>query len=231
MRLNHQHIAKIFSMLMLGLFLLIATGMPAQSKSKPNSIAWSVRIYPKDHAYLEIIVDPRKVPAGYSIQGIRYEVHFYTTWYKYMATESFLFSEQEITDREHVFRDYVPNPYVRAAVVIGGNISYALHSIGSAYLCPDPNGCDPMYSESANEWTPLEATTGQQNIYPNVTRAANGTLHASKGYMWVDPDDQDDKRVKLRPGLVRTFSGFRLAEGYRWVHPNDPDDLRVEPNR
>lgn len=62
----------------------------------------------------------------------------------------------------------------------------------------------------------------------HLVRGADGSLLPASGYVWVSPDDPNDLRVKLMPGLVRTGDGhLRPAKGYRWVNPDDPNDLRV----
>ncbi|HEV7893550.1 MAG TPA: CAP domain-containing protein [Pyrinomonadaceae bacterium] len=62
----------------------------------------------------------------------------------------------------------------------------------------------------------------------HLERGASGRLKPASGYVWVNPSDPNDLRVKLMPGLIRTEKGtLRPASGYTWVNGDDPKDLRV----
>ena len=67
-----------------------------------------------------------------------------------------------------------------------------------------------------------------ESLYPNTVRNADGTLRPAIGYEWVAPQDPNDFRVILMPGLIKDGKEFRPAAGYDWVNPNDPNDVRVK---
>ncbi|HEX7317424.1 MAG TPA: CAP domain-containing protein [Pyrinomonadaceae bacterium] len=90
----------------------------------------------------------------------------------------------------------------------------------------DDEGDDGDASDAA------EVVTRSNCDHPNVVHGPNGRLMPASGYVWVDADDPNDRRVRLMPGLVKTEGGsYRPARGYCWVNPRDPKDLRVAPIR
>lgn len=83
------------------------------------------------------------------------------------------------------------------------------------------------------EWI-VQRTTNQpkvrtdESLYPNTVRNIDGTLRPAIGYEWVSPQDPNDFRVTLMPGLIKAGEGFRSAAGYDWVNTKDPNDVRVK---
>src|SRR5207253_5589894 len=58
---------------------------------------------------------------------------------------------------------------------------------------------------------------------------ADSTLKPDSGFVWVNPTDSKDQRVRVRDGLVRYVDGtFGPATGYAWATTN-PNDLSVTP--
>ncbi len=85
---------------------------------------------------------------------------------------------------------------------------------------------DALMSLSAQ---PSRASAPPRALPPHVVRNGAGKLLPASGYQWLSPDDWDDLRVRLMPGLVETDDRkLRPASGYQWVSPTDPKDFRVK---
>jgi len=66
-------------------------------------------------------------------------------------------------------------------------------------------------------------------IPENVIREG-GRIRPAPGYTWVNPNDNDDKRVvRILENTIRDGNKINPAPGYDWINPNDPNDFRVRP--
>jgi TIR domain-containing protein len=125
-------------------------------------------------------------------------------------------------------------PVVARTKFIVGFVCVVLSTVAVLLWLQNNRRASSGYSEDSTSPTVTEQSSASPEpspsprTYPNVIRDADGSLKPAKGYEWANKNDPNDFEVRLKPGLVKTASGFNPDSGYRWVNPNDPDDLSVE---
>lgn len=86
----------------------------------------------------------------------------------------------------------------------------------------------PAASNQNQDETGNSETVPQRVAPPPNTVVNEGRLRPANGYRWVNPNDPNEFRVELLPGLIKVGTGFVPDKGYDWINPDDPDDFRVE---
>lgn len=227
-----QHLSKALVVIFIGLFLFLPNETVAQSRGRFASqvVRWSVEITPQNPQQLKVVIDTTGI--GRSVRNVYYEVNFYSGTNNFLEKRSLRFTAQFETVEPKKYAVFVTNPNPSAARVKGGKIYYTTQQLGTLYSCGI--GCripEYEYSDSALDIEQLVSRVRDRpQTYPNVLRRPDGKRYPANGYIWVNPSDPNDFRVKLKQGLTRTVDGvFRPDRGYKWVNPGDPADLRVRP--
>lgn len=207
---------RIAAPVMLTLFLVYGLGSGSQGQNKPNLVNWSVRVSPTDASYLEVILDPRKVPCGYSLADISYDVSFYT-YYGYLGAKKYVFSKQEISDLKHSYRDRPSNPYPQATKVKAVNINYTLKVIGTYANAPAKTLAGTTSSAySALSWPQMDQALAKSPYEGHFRGEWNATLsdgshHVGSWDIWIDSDGglsgtEIDRSVRASGGICGYIS-------------------------
>jgi hypothetical protein len=116
--------------------------------------------------------------------------------------------------------DAITTHGANSPAIIGNDNKIVIYNFAPQSLKTAPSEPDAPSSDS-----PHVATDGQGNWTPE------------DGYIWVDPDDAADRRVRWSPGkfsesdphlVAASAEGqFNPQDGYVWVNPDDADDRRV----
>jgi hypothetical protein len=197
-RSTRRHFFAISLVVAIGLFPIRSGDVRAQTQAKGHAMLWSVRLYPADHRYIEVVVDSRRIRDV--AWDIYYEVYFYAEANNLIAKLSLRFTKPSEELRPDRYVTYVPNPYSAAGRVQGGKIRYTTNAIGSSYYCP--GNCPPASSGRISFEDSAVGLTNDGELddsYPNVVALEFGGLRPAHGYEWVNKDDGDDFRVRRRP--------------------------------
>ena len=70
--------------------------------------------------------------------------------------------------------------------------------------------------------------SSQSNGHPKNVVYSEGKYRPAPGYIWINPNNQQDLRVDPKNVIVNADGKFIPAPGYTWVNPNNQKDLRVK---